>query len=341
MATRVLIVEDSPLMQRLLATLIGAQDDLKVAGIASDPIDAREKIKQLKPDVITLDVEMPRMDGITFLERLMRLRPMPVVMVSSLTEANAEVTLRALELGAVDFVAKPSGEGSRDLHAFGLDLVEKVREAAQAEVRAGSASVAVAQEPAASFRPGTLIAVGGSTGATEMIRELLTRLPANSPPVAIVQHMPGMFTRLFARRLDDLCALKVTEAEHGEVLQPGHAYIAPGDWHLQIEAKGADYVVRLDQDAPVNRHRPSVDTLFHSVARTVGGKAAGVLLTGMGRDGAEGLGALQRCGASTFAQDKASCVVFGMPRAAIEAGYAGHVDHVQGIAAKLLEALRR
>ncbi len=341
MATRVLIVEDSPLMQRLLATLIGAQDDLKVAGIAGDPIDAREKIKQLKPDVITLDIEMPRMDGITFLERLMRLRPMPVVMVSSLTEANAEVTLRALELGAVDFVSKPSGEGSRDLQAFGLDLIEKVREAAHAEVRVSAAPAEVAREPAIAFRPGTLIAVGGSTGATEMIRELLTRLPVNSPPVAIVQHMPGMFTRLFARRLDDLCALKVTEVEDGEALQPGHAYIAPGDWHLQVEAKGAEYVARLDQEPPVNRHRPSVDTLFHSVARSAGANAAGVLLTGMGRDGAEGMGALHRAGAATFAQDQASCVVFGMPRAAIEAGFAGHVDHVEGIAGKLMEALRR
>jgi two-component system chemotaxis response regulator CheB len=183
--------------------------------------------------------------------------------------------------------------------------------------------------------------VGGSTGATEMIRELLTRLPVNSPPVAIVQHMPGMFTRLFARRLDDLCALKVTEAEDGEVLQPGHAYIAPGDWHLRVDAKGADYVARLDQEALVNRHRPSVDTLFHSVARAAGGKAAGVLLTGMGRDGAEGLGAMQRAGAATFAQDKASCVVFGMPKAAIDAGYVGHVGNVQGIAGRLMEALRR
>jgi two-component system chemotaxis response regulator CheB len=341
MATRVLIVEDSPLMQRLLATLIGAQDDLKVAGIASDPIDAREKIKQLKPDVITLDVEMPRMDGITFLERLMRLRPMPVVMVSSLTENNAEVTLRALELGAVDFVTKPSGDGSRDLHAFGLDLVEKVREAAAAEVHFVDTPDPVTTQPPAAFRSGSLIAVGGSTGATEMIRELLTRLPVNSPPVAIVQHMPGMFTRLFARRLDDLCALKVTEAEDGEVLQPGHAYIAPGDWHLRVDAKGADYVARLDQEALVNRHRPAVDTLFHSVARAAGGKAAGVLLTGMGRDGAEGLGAMQRAGAATFAQDKASCVVFGMPKAAIDAGYVGHVGDVQGIAGRLMEALRR
>jgi two-component system chemotaxis response regulator CheB len=341
MAIRVLIVEDSPLMQRLLSAILGAEDDIKVAGIAVDPIEAREKIKQLKPDVITLDVEMPRMDGITFLGRLMRLRPMPVVMVSALTEGNAEVTLRALELGAVDFVTKPSGEAARDLHAFGADLVEKVREAALAEVRVPGAAVAIAAGTPVAFRPGALIAVGGSTGATERIRELLTRLPENAPPVAIVQHMPEMFTTLFARRLDDLCALKVTEAADGEVLQSGHAYIAPGDWHLRVEAKGADYVARIGQDPPVNRHRPSVDALFQSAARAAGARAAGVLLTGMGRDGAEGLGALMRSGGATFAQDQASCVVFGMPRAAIEAGYAGHVDRVEGIAARLIEALRR
>ncbi|APV51163.1 chemotaxis response regulator protein-glutamate methylesterase [Betaproteobacteria bacterium GR16-43] len=341
MAIRVLIVEDSPLMQRLLSTILGAQDDIKVAGIAGDPIDAREKIKQLKPDVLTLDVEMPRMDGITFLERLMRLRPMPVVMVSSLTEANAEVTLRALELGAIDFATKPSGEGSRDLHVFGLDLIEKVREAAQAEVRPLQVNPRPVASEAVNFRPGSLIAVGGSTGATEMIRELLERLPPNSPPVAIVQHMPEMFTRMFARRLDDLCALKVTEAENGEVLQAGHAYIAPGDWHLRVDSQGADYVARIDQEPAVNRHRPAVDVLFESAARAAGSKAAGVLLTGMGRDGAEGLGKLKRAGAATFAQDEASCVVYGMPRAAIEAGYAGHVGDVATIAGRLVEVLRR
>lgn len=341
MTIRVLIVEDSPLMQRMLCAILGAHDDLKVAGVAADPIDAREKIKQLKPDVITLDVEMPRMDGITFLERLMRLRPMPVVMVSSLTEANAEVTLRALELGAVDFVAKPRGEGSRDLHDFGSELAEKVREAAGADVHVGPKEVKAAAGAAVEFRPGGLIAVGGSTGATETIRELLVRLPENAPPVAVVQHMPEMFTRMFARRLDELCALKVTEAVNGETLQPGHAYIAPGNWHLRVEASGGDYVARLDQEAPVNRHRPSVDALFHSVARAVGAKGAGVLLTGMGKDGAEGMGALKRSGGATFAQDQASCVVFGMPRAAIEAGHVGHVDGVEGIARRLVDALRR
>src|SRR6185503_8787857 len=235
MAIRVLIVEDSPFMQRLLAALIGEAGDLKVVGTAKDPIEAREKIKELEPHVITLDVEMPRMDGITFLERLMRLRPMPVVMVSSWTEANAEITFRALELGAVDFVAKPRGEG-RDLNDFGIALVEKIRAAAAAEMHAPHRSAKPRATEAAAFKPGTVIAVGASTGGTEAIRELLLRLPAHSPPVVVVQHMPEMFTRLFARRLDDQCAIKVTEAAQGDVLAPGHAYIAPGNWHLAVAA---------------------------------------------------------------------------------------------------------
>ena len=339
MATRVLIVEDSPFMQRLLAAIIGEADDLKVVGAAKDPIEAREKIKALQPDVITLDVEMPRMDGITFLERLMRLRPMPVVMVSSWTEANAEVTFKALELGAVDFVAKPRGEAGRDVSEFGAALVEKLRAAAMAETRA--APHASAPKPVGgAFRPGSLIAIGASTGGTEAIREFLEHLPADSPPVVVVQHMPEMFTRLFARRLDEQCALKVTEAASGEPLRPGHAYIAPGNWHLTVAAKSRRLEARLDQGEAVNRHRPSVDVLFRSVAAAVGAKAAGVLLTGMGRDGADGLGEMQRSGAATFAQDKASCVVYGMPKAAIEAGYADHVGPVGALAARVLQALR-
>jgi len=340
MAIRVLIVEDSPFMQRLLAALIGAEDDLKVVGVAEDPIAARERIKELRPDVITLDVEMPRMDGITFLERLMRLRPMPVVMVSSLTESNAEVTLRALELGAVDFVTKPRGEGGDHLAGFGAELVEKLREAAGAEIQPLPALPAKTPGGAIVFRPASVIAIGGSTGGTEAIRELLVPMPPNAPPILVVQHMPEMFTRLFARRLDDLCAIKVSEAVHGEPVQPGHAYIAPGGWHMAIGGKPGAPEVRLDQGEPVNRHRPSVDVLFRSVARYCGPRAAGVILTGMGRDGAEGLGEMQRAGAVTFAQDKASCVVFGMPKAAIDAGHADHVAPADQLAARVIEALR-
>jgi len=326
-------------MQRLLAALIGEAGDLKVVGTAKDPLEARDKIKELQPNVITLDVEMPRMDGITFLERLMRLRPMPVVMVSSWTEANAEITFRALELGAVDFVAKPRGEG-RDLNDFGIALVEKIRAAAAAEMHAPPSSAKPRATEAATFRPGTLIAVGASTGGTEAIRELLLRLPAHSPPVVVVQHMPEMFTRLFARRLDDQCAIKVTEAAQGDVLAPGHAYIAPGNWHLAVAAGRGRLEARLNQDEPVNRHRPSVDVLFRSVAALTGARAAGVLLTGMGRDGAEGLGEIKRAGGATFAQDRASSVVFGMPKAAIDAGHVDHVGPVGALAERVLQALR-
>ena len=342
MATRVLIVEDSPLMQRLLTALIGAHDDLKVVGVAEDPYGARDMIKELKPDVLTLDVELPRMDGITFLEKLMRLRPMPVVMVSALTENNAEITLKALELGAVDFVTKPKGETPGATEAFGEALAESLREAARAELHIGRRPVAAA--PVAEARPfklGSLIAIGASTGGTEAIRELLGLMPPNVPPILVVQHMPEMFTRLFARRLDDLCGIKVTEVPDGEILQPGHAYIAPGDWHLRVSMNGPYYVAQVDQEVPINRHRPSVDALFHSVARVAGSKAAGILLTGMGRDGAEGLGAMQQAGGATFAQDQASCVVYGMPKAAVEAGYASHVGPVDSIAQKVIEALRR
>jgi two-component system chemotaxis response regulator CheB len=342
MTTRVLIVEDSVFMQRLLAALIGEADDLKVVGVAADPIEARERIKALNPDVITLDVEMPRMDGLTFLERLMRLRPMPVVMVSSWTETNARVTFDALALGAVDFVAKPRGDGGRDTADFGVALVEKIRAAANADMTKKAAPAVVAKSVGAgAFRPGTLIAIGASTGGTEAIREFLAGLPADSPPVAIVQHMPEMFTRLFARRLDDLCPLKVIEVGSGEVLKPGHAYVAPGNWHFSVaNGKAGRIEARVDQEDPVNRHRPSVDVLFRSVAKAVGDRAAGVLLTGMGRDGADGLGEMKRAGAATFAQDKESCVVYGMPKVAVDAGHADHVGPVGTLAAKVVQSLR-
>ena len=341
MAIRVLIVEDSPFMQRLLAALIGEAGDLKVVGTAKDPIEAREKIKELAPDVITLDVEMPRMDGITFLERLMRLRPMPVVMVSSWTETNAEITLKALELGAVDFVAKPRGEG-RDLGEFGIALVEKIRAGAAAELHAPHAPARSRPrvDDAAAFRPGTVIAVGASTGGTEAIREFLLRLPAHAPPVVIVQHMPEMFTRLFARRLDEQSALKVTEAAQGDVLAAGHAYVAPGNWHLAVTSVRGRLEARLHQEELVNRHRPSVDVLFRSVASAAGARSAGILLTGMGRDGADGLGEIKRAGGATFAQDRASSVVFGMPKAAIDAGHADHVGPVATLADRVLASLR-
>ncbi len=340
MAIRVLIVDDSPIMQRLLAALIDDEADLKIAGVARDPFEAREMIKTLKPDVITLDVEMPRMDGITFLEKLMRLRPMPVVMVSSLTESNASITLRALELGAVDFVAKPKGNERTGFAEFGAELCEKLRASVSARLKRPHAMPPPAGPAAMAFPPLAVIAIGASTGGTEALKEVLVRLPSNSPPVIIVQHMPEMFTRMFASSLNNICALKVTEAADGERLCAGHAYIAPGNWHVTVIKLGNHLQFCTSQEDPVNRHRPSVDVLFHSVASQVGPHAAGALLTGMGRDGADGMGALKRAGAFTIAQDRDSSVVFGMPRVAIEAGHVDCVAPIEEIAAHMLNALR-
>ncbi|MBA2690615.1 MAG: chemotaxis response regulator protein-glutamate methylesterase [Burkholderiales bacterium] len=328
-------------MQRLLTAMINAHGEFSVVGAAQDPFEARERIKMLNPDVITLDVEMPRMDGVTFLEKLMRLRPMPVVMVSSSTEANAEVTLRALELGAVDFVTKPKGDGGQDLADFGAELCEKLRVAAGAECKARNLRPVAPVSFAAGYNLSGVIAIGASTGGTEAIKEILLQLPLNAPPVVIVQHMPEMFTRLFAKRLNDLCPVNVTEAVHGERLQPGHAYVAPGNWHLSVARVGRQLELRTDQAELVNRHRPAVDVLFDSVANSVGPNAVGVLLTGMGRDGVAGLGAIKRAGGFTAAQARESCVVFGMPKAAIEAGYAQCIASIEDMAAHILTALQR
>ncbi|MEO8104215.1 MAG: chemotaxis response regulator protein-glutamate methylesterase, partial [Betaproteobacteria bacterium] len=336
MAIRVLIVDDSPIMQRLLAATIDGEDDLKIAGVARDPFEARDMIKVLKPDVITLDVEMPRMDGITFLEKLMRLRPMPVVMVSSLTESDAGITLRALELGAVDFVTKPKGNARAGFAEFGVELCEKLRASVSARLKRPHAIPPPPGAAPVSFQPLGLIAIGASTGGTEALKEVLARLPSNSPPVVIVQHMPEMFTRMFAGSLNSICALKVTEAVNGESLLPGHAYIAPGNWHVSIKRVGRHLQFRTTQEDPVNRHRPSVDVLFHSVAGQVGQHAVGALLTGMGRDGADGMGALKRAGAFTIAQDRDTCVVFGMPKVAIDAGHVTCVAPLEDIAGHIL-----
>jgi two-component system, chemotaxis family, protein-glutamate methylesterase/glutaminase len=339
--TRVLIVEDSPIMQQLLTALIDAQPDLEVAGVAPDPFEARERIKLLKPDVLTLDVEMPRMDGITFLSNLMRLRPMPVVMVSSLTEVNAETTLKALELGAVDFVTKPKGDGSTDLATFGMQLCERVRSAAKAEIKPAVPMMRRPPPPPMQFKEGGVIAIGASTGGTEAIKEILVRMPVNSPPIVIVQHMPEMFTRMFAKRLNDLCDLEVTEGTDGEALLNGHVYVAPGNWHMRVVRGGGKLRLRIDQSDPVNRHRPAVDVLFRSVAECAARESAGLLLTGMGRDGADGLGEMKAAGSMTFAQSGESCVVFGMPKAAIEAGHVACVAPVENLATHVLDAMKK
>ncbi|MEC4721389.1 chemotaxis response regulator protein-glutamate methylesterase [Noviherbaspirillum sp. CPCC 100848] len=348
MKTKVLIVDDSALIRSVMNEIIRKQPDMEVVGVAPDPIVARELIKQTNPDVLTLDVEMPRMDGLDFLEKLMRLRPMPVVMVSSLTERGSEITLRALELGAVDFVTKPKLSIQNGMLEYAELITDKIRAAAKARVKART----IAQQDSARV-PGEalpqirnpltssekLIIIGASTGGTEAIKDFLMQMPSDCPGILITQHMPEGFTRSFAKRLDSLCKITVREAEGGERVLPGHAFIAPGHSHLQLARSGANYVTQLDQGPPVNRHRPSVDVLFESAARFAGKNAVGVILTGMGKDGAQGMLTMRNAGAHNFAQDEASCVVFGMPREAIAVGAAHEVGALSALPSMVLAHL--
>jgi two-component system, chemotaxis family, protein-glutamate methylesterase/glutaminase len=320
---RVVVVDDSALMRKMISAMLSAEPDIEVVGIANDPFQAREQIKSMNPDVVTLDVEMPRMDGLTFLDKIMTLRPMPVVMVSSLTQAGTDATLRALELGAVDCVAKPAGgmiaEGQAE---FRIDLVETVRTAAAARVRPRKLAERVA---APAVGPGyssseIVVAIGASTGGVEALHQVLQALPADSPAIVVTQHMPPAFTASFARRLDKECAVVVTEASDGARVLPGHVYIAPGGRHLELGRSGANYICKLNDSPLVSGHRPSVDVLFRSVARNAGRNAVGVILTGMGRDGADGLLEMRKNGAQTIGQDEATCVVYGMPKVANEVG---------------------
>src|SRR5512139_493898 len=363
--TRVVVVDDSALVRALLAEIINHQPDMTCVGAAADPLAAREVIRNLDPDVITLDVEMPRMDGLDFLARLMRLRPTPVVMVSTLTDRGAETTLRALELGAVDFVAKPKIGVTDGLRRLADEITDKIRAAAGARVRRAAAPAAAvaghlpgattsaAMPPRtdqAASTPGVaplgrlstekLIFIGASTGGTEATKDVLVQLPADCPAVVITQHMPPGFTRSYAARLDGLCRIRVKEAVDGERLLPGHAYVAPGGLHLSVERSGANYVARVRDGEPVNRHKPSVEVLFASAARVVGPNAFGIMLTGMGADGALAMRAMRDAGAWNICQDEASCVVFGMPREAIAAGAAHEVLPLPQIAPRLLERLR-
>ena len=352
--TRVVVVDDSALVRGLLTEIINRQPDMQCVGAASDPYVAREMIRTLNPDVITLDVEMPRMDGIDFLSKLMRLRPMPVVMVSTLTERGADVTLRALELGAVDFVAKPKIGVADGLRLLAQDITDKVRIAAKAHLRRlhlspvpgeTQADGSVAPQPAPVAPIGRLstekiIFIGASTGGTEATKEVLTHLPPDSPAVVITQHMPPGFTRSYAARLDGLCKIRVAEARVGDRILPGHAYIAPGGFHLSVERSGANYIARVQDGDPVNRHKPSVEVLFKSAARVVGPNALALMLTGMGADGAKAMKEMRDAGSYNVVQDEASCVVFGMPREAIAAGAAHEVLPLVQIAPKLIERLR-
>lgn len=341
--TRVVVVDDSALVRSLLTEIINREPDMQCVGAAADPIVAREVIRESNPDVITLDVEMPRMDGIDFLGRLMRLRPTPVVMVSTLTERGAEVTLRALELGAIDFVAKPKIGVADGLRLLAADITEKIRVAASAKVSKPRTSAAPPATPVASLgRLSTekIVFIGASTGGTEATKEVLVNLPADCPAVMITQHMPPGFTKSYAARLDGLCRISVKEASDGERVLPGHAYLAPGGFHLSVERSGANYIARVRDGDPINRHKPSVEALFLSAARVVGPNALGVMLTGMGNDGAAAMKALRDAGSWNLVQDEASCVVFGMPKAAIAAGAAHEVLPLARIASRLLERLR-
>jgi two-component system chemotaxis response regulator CheB len=331
--------------------MLSRSREIEVIGAASDPYAAREKIKKLNPDVITLDVEMPRMDGITFLENLMRLRPMPVVMVSSLTQRGADVTLRALELGAVDFVAKPRIDIAGTLGEYEAELIAKVKVAAGARVmprtvaptrrvtderHSTSAVVPLLNVRSMLRTTDRIIAIGASTGGTEAIREVLEEMPPDAPAIVISQHIPAAFSKSFAERMNRVSAMAVCEAQDGQQVLPGHAYIAPGDRHLLVERDGARYVCRLSNGPHVNRHRPSVDVMFRSVAQNVGANAVGVLLTGMGDDGARGLKEMMDEGASTIAQDEDTSVVWGMPGSAVKLGAAMHVLPLQQIGAQVL-----
>ena len=317
---RVVVVDDSALARKLLCAMLGADRGIEVVGVASDPLTARTVIRTTNPDVITLDVEMPHMDGVTFLEQIMRLRPTPVLMVSSLTDEGADVTLRALELGAVDFVTKPTIDIARGLEDKRGELIAKVKAAAASQPRA-LALTAPPPAPAPAFRTtDRIVAIGASTGGVDALRRIVCALPADGPAVCVVQHMPSGFTRRFAERLNAAAQVTVVEAQDGQRCLPGHVYIAPGDLHLRLARSGGQYQCRVTDDAPIGGHRPSVDALFRSVAAQAGTNAVGVILTGMGNDGAAALRLMREAGARTLGQDAASCVVYGMPKAAAAAG---------------------
>lgn len=342
---KVLIIDDSALIRKLLTEIVNSQHDMEAIGAAADPLVAREMIRELNPDVLTLDVEMPRMDGLDFLEKLMRLRPMPVVMVSTLTEKGSDITFRALELGAVDFIAKPKIDIASGLKNYGDEITNKIRVAMSARIKqhvptlVTKSATADAVLPSVSNRVAStekLIIVGASTGGTEAIKDFLVNLPPDCPGILITQHMPEAFTKSFADRLNKLCRISVVEAKGGERVLPGHAFLAPGHSHLLLKRSGANYMTELNQGELVSRHRPSVDVLFRSAANSAGKNAIGVILTGMGKDGAAGMLEMHNSGAYNLAQDEASCVVFGMPKEAIAAGGVDEVVPLKDMAKRVL-----
>lgn len=335
---RVLVIDDSALIRQMLTEILSNRDDIEVVGTAADPFIAREKIKQLAPDVLTLDIEMPKMTGLQFLQNLMRLRPMPVIMVSTLTERGAPETLEALELGAVDYICKPKAKTETKLRIFADDLVDKVRMASTARVRPFEQNKVVQKEVLKSNDFQRIIAVGSSTGGTEAIKELLTNVPVNCPPILITQHIPKVFSTSFAERLDRYLAMEVFEAQEGMIIRPGCVYIAPGDYHLTIARSGTKMVCHIIQTEKINRHRPAVDVMFESILEAYGSKVVAIMLTGMGSDGATGMLKLKQAGAITFAQDEATSVVWGMPQAAFNLGAVDEVLPLQKIPAKMLNS---
>ncbi|WP_174848048.1 protein-glutamate methylesterase/protein-glutamine glutaminase [Yersinia artesiana] len=337
---RVLCVDDSALIRSIMSDIVNHQPDMEMVATAPDPIIARDLIKLYNPDVLTLDVEMPRMDGLDFLERLMRLRPMPVIMISSLTGKGSEITLSALELGAVDFVTKPQMGLKDGMMQYVEIIAEKIRMASKVQVKRGD-KLSAAPKTLTSPLVGSekIIAIGSSTGGTEALRQVLIPMPLTSPGIVITQHMPPGFTRSFADRLNSLCQIAVKEAEDNDRVLPGHAYIAPGDLHMELIRSGANYHIKLNKSPPVNRHRPAVDVLFKSVAKSAGKNAVGAILTGMGSDGAKGLLDMRNAGAHTLAQSEKSCVVFGMPREAIALGAACEIVDLQDVSQRILNSI--
>lgn len=347
MAIKVLIVDDSALVRSLLAEIIRSEPDMTLIGAAPDAYVARDMVNEFSPDVITLDIEMPRMDGLAFLEKLMKARPTPVVMISTLTEAGAEATLHALELGAIDFIPKPKLGIASGIREYGELIVEKIRAAAGVRVKAWvkgiQPEIAENQKKLVSGRLQStekIIAIGASTGGTEAIKDLLIQLPAAVPGIVMTQHMPAGFTRTYAERLNKITRLHVVEAKGGERILPGHAFLAPGGHHLIVVRSGADYLVKLSDAEPLHRHRPAVDVMMESVALAGGKNVLGVLLTGMGKDGAKGMLDIRNQGGYTFAQDEASCVVYGMPKEAVAIGGVDQIVELDKMGAVLLDKIK-
>lgn len=346
---KVLVIDDSAVIRTLLTEILNDAGDIEVIGTAQDPLFAKSKLASLQPDVITLDVEMPRMDGLTFLQELMHTNPTPVLMVSSLTQRACDTTLRALELGAIDYVTKPSIDITSGVEALAKEIIAKVRIAAKARLRLPGRPIGITPAPTGpkvsaldTTKMATtdkLIAIGASTGGTQAITDVITQLPPSVPGIVIVQHMPPVFTKSYAERLNTTARINVKEAEHGDRILRGTAFIAPGGRHMSIRRDGAMYYLELSDGPPVNYVKPAVDVLFRSVARFAGKNAVGVILTGMGEDGARGLKEMREHGAQTFAQDEASCVVFGMPKRAIEMDAVDRVLPLSQIPRHILEAL--